>query len=118
VSASAARLAPMVGAAELARLVAALRAAGLDQWTVADHQPEAQPLMTVQQAGRPGYVWLRPHFTAQFAQAQLHIDDAIGVIELFAYERRAAAADPDAFATVEEALVLWERLRHAWELSC
>lgn len=116
-SAFAAGLAPLVAHAPLSRLAAALRAAGLDQWTVASHQPEMQPLMTVQPAGRPAYVWLRPHFTPQFAQAQLHIDDAIYIIELFAYQRRAALTNPDAFATTEEALTLWERLFHAWEES-
>jgi hypothetical protein len=117
VSASPASLPVLVAVPAIAQLVAALRAAGLDQWTVADHQPAMQPLMTVQQAGRPGYVWLRPHYTPQFAQAQLHIEDAIQIIELFAYQRRASAVDPEAYATTEEALALWERLYHAWEQS-
>jgi hypothetical protein len=97
------------------RILFALRAAGLDQWSVAHHQPEMPPLMTVERAGTPGVVWLRPHFTPRFAQVALPIEDAIAALYVAARARLDAGADPEAYATEDEALAAWDRVRAAAE---
>lgn len=98
-----------------ARLLAAIRMAGLDAWTVAHHQPEMQPLLTVERAGTPGVVWLRPHFTPRFAQVALPIENAIAALYVAARRRLEAGADPETHATEDEALAAWDCLRAAAE---
>lgn len=106
---------PHVASTALLRIVCALQTAGLDRWTVAHHQPEMQPLMTVERAGTPGVYWFRPHFTPRFAQIALPIEDAIAALYVAARARLDAGADPEAFATDDEALAAWDRLRAAAE---
>jgi hypothetical protein len=99
------------------RIGRALRRAGLDVWTASQHQPELPLLMTLAETAHPGYVWLRPHFTAQFAQVSLPVADAEAIISAWAAERDGRVEDPDAAATEGEALDLWERLQHGWEAA-
>jgi hypothetical protein len=98
-----------------ARLLAAIEMAGLGVWTVARIQPETQPLLTVERAGIPGVVWLRPHFTPRFAQVALPIEEAIAALYVAARRRLDSGADPEAYATEDEALAAWDCLRAAAE---
>lgn len=87
-------------------LTAALQTAGLDVWDVSRHQPADINLMTVQTSATRGRVWLRPHFTSDFAQLELDVRDAAMAIHGFARAR----VDADVPASAEEALELWSHL--------
>jgi hypothetical protein len=100
---------------DMARVVCALRTAGLDRWSAAAHQPAGQLLMTVERAATRGDIWLRPHFTPRFAQVALPIEEAIAALYVASRARLATGADPDAPATEDEALAAWERLLNAAE---
>lgn len=95
-------------------IVWALHHAGLDAWTPSRHQA-CPNLMTVEASATPGRVWLRPHFTPQFEQLELSIAAARETIQMFAWSRLHRAPEAPAYATEEEALTLWERLRQTAE---
>ena len=92
-------------------LTIALQSAGLEVWDVSRHQPVDANLMTVQTSAKPGRVWLRPHFTRDFAQLELDVRAAAIAITAFARTR----PDAEAPATTSEALTLWSRLESCAE---
>lgn len=105
--------APM-GMDDRADIVRALQLAGLDAWTPSRHQ-DCPNLITVELSVAPGRVWLRPHFTPQFEQLEMAIAVACEAIHMFAWSRLHEVPGAPEYATEDEALALWERLRQAAE---
>lgn len=91
------------------RITAALQAAGLDSWTCTQGQ-ECPNLMGLEPTAHVGYVWLRPHFTPEFEQIALPVETAVAELYVAARARLDTGAHPDTFATLDEALQVWERL--------
>lgn len=91
------------------RITAALQAAGLDAWSCTAAQA-CPNIVGLEAAAHAGYVWLRPHFTPEFEQIALPVETAIAALYVAARARLDTGAHPDTFATLDEALQVWERV--------
>lgn len=98
---------------DLARLTGALRSAGLDCWTSANHQERPCLLFVMSSMRGDGFVWLRPMFTARAERLELPVELAITAIGEAAELRLDAGVDPSLPATEGEARAVWQHLQHA-----
>jgi hypothetical protein len=96
----------------LARLTGALRSAGLDCWTSANHQERPCLVFVMSSMRGEGFVWLRPMFTARAERIEMPVELAIAAIGDAAEVRLDAGVDPSAPATEGEARAVWQHLQH------